>query len=423
MKIRTWHLFIISFILHLAVVVAIGHYKEPRLWENGGIALNLYEGRGFSASFSLPNEPTTWQAPGYPYLLYFFWKAMGQGTATYVAISVMQCLFLASMVWPMAAISARWFPRVPVWVVQLLTVVAPLYLWYGTRFHHTAIVMALHPWLLQAWLSWAGRGVGKSVWVGILTALAALFQPILLGVFGVVGFVRLVFAGLGRRWKEFIHLALAGVVVVLGLLPWTIRNYQTQGRLVLIKGSLGKELWMGNNPNATGTGYAIGGDEEITNKFPPRAFELRGKVREIELMDAMKKEAIEWIRENPGEFFHLTAKKIWWFWTLAPKDRVRSTGAAEALVFRGIYTFYWTVLVILTVGGLMLYRISFEQAGILVLFICFYSVIYGLTHVGQARFRGEIEYIFLPAAAGCLYYIGNLLMARLGVKPASQATD
>ena len=165
---------------------------------------------------------------------------------------------------------------------------------------------------------------------------------------------------------------------------------------------------MGNNPHATGTGYAIGGAEEVTNLYPPKCFSRRGQVSEIELMDAMGREASAWASSHPSEFLKLTASKLWWMWTVPPKDRVRTTGAAEAILFRGVYLGCWITLLLLCLVGLMAFRPPREYVYLLILFVVIYSIVYGLTHVGQARFRGEIEYIFFPAVAAGIYRMVNL---------------
>lgn len=41
--------------------------------------------------------------------------------------------------------------------------------------------------------------------------------------------------------------------IALGLVPWTLRNYQVHGRLMLIKDSLPYVFWQGNNPASQGT--------------------------------------------------------------------------------------------------------------------------------------------------------------------------
>ena len=257
------------------------------------------------------------------------------------------------------------------------------------------------------------RGLLSAVLVGFATGLFALIQPVILGVFGMIGLVLLGQSILGRHWKPIFFLLLAGFTVILTLTPWTIRNYHVHGRLLVIKSSFGKEFWMGNNPHATGTGYTLGGAEEVTNAYPPRCFELRGKVSEIALMDAMQKEAVAWIKENPYKFLNLTAHKVLWFWTLPPKDRVRSNGDAEAILFRGVYTTYWIGLIGLAVAGCIFCSFSWEYLFILGLFVFFYSCVYGLTHVGQARFRGEIEFLFLPAAAaGAYFFLGKFHLTK-----------
>ncbi len=405
-KTVTWFLFVFSFLLHLALVLAIGHYKEPRLWENGGIAQAMLEGKGFGNGFSIPGEPTSWQAPGYPTVLFLFWKTLGQNPASYFIISLLQCVAVAAMIWPMSWLSLRWFPKVPPIIVQLIVVFAPLYLWYVTRLHHSAFVMAAHPWLVYGWLKWSHESLGRAIGIGALTGLVALFQPTILGVYGTIGLALLLQFLLRKQWRHFGTLALAGIVVVLTLVPWTIRNYQVHGKLLLIKSSFGKEFWMGNNPHATGTGYAIGGAEEITIVYPPKCWELHGKVPEIELMAAMQNEAMDFVKEHPAQFFKLTGQKILWLWTLPPKDRVRTTGAAEAIMFRGVYAAYWLTLVALAVLGFLCGKpAGWEYISVTLLFCFFTSLIYGLTHVGQARFRGEIEFIFLPAAAAGLWWI------------------
>lgn len=405
MKIKSWQLFIISLVLHLGGVLAIGHYQNPRLWENGAIAQNLYEGSGFSASFSKDVEPTSWQAPGYPFLLVGFWQVFGQNSSAYLAISILQCLAIASMIWPIGWLSRRWFPEVPIWLVQVATILAPLYLWYPTRLHHTAILLGIQPWLLWAWLDWAGRKGIPSLGAGVLTALAAYFQPILLGIYGLLGLWRIATAFWKREWRSFSWLGVAGICVLLGILPWTIRNYQVHGKILLMKSSFGKELWMGNNPHATGTGYALGGKDEITNAYPPKAMVLHGQVSEMQLMDALKDEALDWIFNNPGDFLEISGKKILWFWTLPPRDRIRTTGDAEAVLFRGIYLTYWIFVVGLFVFGAIVGRAKKEMFLIIAVFIFYYSLIYGVTHVGQVRFRGEIEFIFFPAAAAAIYFL------------------
>lgn len=401
-----WVTFWVLLVLHISCIVFIKHYKQAATWENGAMAESLFEGRGMRWGFSLgDDEFTSWQAPGYPYVLASGWHWFGKGERAYLVISLFQALALSSMVFPMGWLASRWFDEEVAGLCRWIVCLMPLYAWYATRIHHTAFVMACHPWLLYGWLSLTDRPQWRrALGTGLGTGLAGLFQPVLLGVLGAISFVLLLGAILRKHWSMAGKILFGGVLTLLVLTPWTIRNYQVHGRLLLIKDSFGKEFWMGNNPNATGTGYIEGGHAEVTFAYPPKALELRGKVPEIVLMDAMQKEAWDYCKAEPGAFLKRTVTKITWFWTMTPLRYERSTGDGEAHKYRLLQGGYWFLFLALIGVSIVGYRPwRKEYIILLVFFSVFYSLIYGLTHVGQARFRGEIEYLFIPAAAaGCI---------------------
>ncbi len=393
-----------ALVFHVGLILALGHYRHPTLWENGMIAAYLDAGKGFSGDFSIPGEATSWQAPGYPYLLVAAWKLLGHGVLSYLAISLLQAVAVSSIVFPVGWMTRRWFGAEAAVLSRWLVCAMPLYAWYATRLHHTAFVMALHPWLLWGWLSLAEKpGCGKALSVGIGSGVGALFQPLILVLLGPVALWKLGGGLIGRNGSRAVCLLLAGMATVLALTPWTIRNGRVHHRLVFVKDSFGKEFWLGNNPHATGTAFVEGGAGEITNVYPPRAMQWRGTMPEADLMKAMQNEAVDYCRAEPKAFVLRTVKKIVWFWTMTPARFERSVVGGEALSFRWVQGLYWGVF--LGLGGVAFLAVRpwpREYGGVLLLAVVFYSVVYGLIHVGQARFRGEIEYLFLPAVAAGL---------------------
>ena len=61
-------------------------------------------------------------------------------------------------------------------------------------------------------------------------------------------------------------------------------------------------------------------------------------------------------------------------------------------------------------------RVPREYLVVLGLYAGVFSLIYGLTHVGQPRYRGEVEFMFLPAVGAGAAWI----LAR--TKPTIHAT-
>jgi 4-amino-4-deoxy-L-arabinose transferase-like glycosyltransferase len=341
-------------------------------------------------------------APGYPTLLWLAWSLLGEVGGAF-AVSLLQAFAISAVVFPVHELTRRWFDERTATLALWIVVGFPLYGWYATRLHHTAVDMSLYPWVIAAWLRLGDRPTWPgALGAGALSGLAGLFQPLILCVAGPLACCRLALA-LRSRDRATTSLFVAGGLVALAVLaPWTARNAHVQGRLVPVKSGFGKELWLGNNPNATGTAYAIGGQASLEGAHP---YAGRGAdAPEGERFAAMRAEAWAYIRAQPGAFLARTARKVLWLWTAAPADRVRRTQGGEGSRYRWALLASWAALALCAAAGAWLRRpLAREYLFLLSWVFTCYSVVYGLTHVGQARYRGEVEFFLIPlAAAGAL---------------------
>lgn len=400
MKTKLRIIFVAACAVHIAVVFAVGHYKHPTLWENGAISENLRHGFGYSISLAGDKAPSSWQAPGYPVLLFLVESLFGVSPISYLLISVLQAVLVSSMVFPISWITARWIGNGASLYGALLAAVMPAYAWYCTRLHQPAIAIALYPWLLYGWL----RASEKSRWsrgilTGFLTGIGALFSPVMLGVFGLISGGFAVRNILARNWRGLRKVLAAGLCTLAALAPWTVRNYVQQGRFVPVKDSFPMELWKGNNPAATGTPMLEGGLRAMD--LPPDLEARYGRITEVELMDELKRRAIAYIHAEPAAFARRVAQRVWWFWTAVPAKFLRASGEGEAIRFRWVQICAWVLLTSLASLGLLVRRnIPIEYAATFGAAIVVYSLTYGLTVVGQARYRAEIEFFLIPLAAG-----------------------
>jgi len=142
---------------------------------------------------------------------------------------------------------------------------------------------------------------------GALAGLAVLTRPALL--------FFLLLAGPWLWWKKglvpAVLVALACAVVVA---PWTIRNAQHYGRFVLVASEGGITFWTGNNP------LAIGEGDMAANTAIKRAnLALRERhpgLTPEELEPVYYREAAAFIRDQPGAWAWLMARKV--FYTVVP---------------------------------------------------------------------------------------------------------
>jgi hypothetical protein len=423
---QRWVVFGVAVVIHMLLVFALGQYRRPVWMESGAIASFMYEGHGFSIypksvqpfltpaakqaavarakdGHSIPFSelhPTSRHSPGYPFVLYLSWKLMGKNVFAYLVISLLQAVMISSLVFPMHWLTSRWFgPKAAAWAMWI-TCLMPLHAYYATRLLPVAVFIALQPWLLMQWLSLRDRlSLGRATAAGCTTGLAALFQPVNLAVFGLVGLGLLVELVRKGRPRQALLLLAAPCVLLLVLTPWTIRNWRVHGQFVPIR-QVSDPFWVGNNPHATGATVVAGGTQDIYVAYPPACITRAGELTECEYHAAMRSEALAYIRAEPVAFVQRAVKKIFWLWTIVPKQYVDRQGLAAAEKYRLLHMGYWFGFVALAIAARLLGgRFKPEYILMLAVYVGVCSLMYGMLHSGQARDRGEIEFIFIPAVA------------------------
>ena len=424
--------FFVAVALNILAVFAVGHYRAPALWENGVIARNLLNSNRFAIPLykpstrekdaiiespadskgSLPplmkSQLTSNQAPGYPFLLLITWKLIGENSAAYIIISLLQAVLISSIVFPIRWLTTRWFGEnagiLACWLVCLM----PAYVWFTTRIAQPAIVIAFHPWLLAGWLKLTeDNSLRRSMWVGLGTGIAGLFQPVLLAVYGLLGLILLMKSWIKRSMANVWMLVLAMVLVMLVLVPWTVRNYRVHNQLVFVKSVFWFNFWIGNNPHATGTIMLKGGKMYVVKAaISPEYFTIDS---EMEYMKALQRDSVNYVRSEPTAFVIRTLKKIIWFWTVVPRDYLKGVGDTPRLNFYWLQACYWVVFLLLAVFARLRHgRFRGEYSMMLIIYFIVYSMTYGLTHVSHARFRVEMEFLIIPAVAQGILMLWNI---------------
>lgn len=147
---------------------------------------------------------------------------------------------------------------------------------------------------------------------------------------------------LADRAKHVLVALVAGAVVCV---PWLVRNQHVVGAPVLNTNG-GFNLYLGNNPAATGFFVSIG-DTPRGATWP----ELR-KTGELRATETLKQEALAWMREHPAAFATLALRKAACFW-MPPLHEGKGGNASrvETLV-RALWAAQFTLMVALAVAGL-----------------------------------------------------------------------
>jgi hypothetical protein len=323
---HTWIWLIVALIARLGVMGWYFTHHDQNLFFGTGFELaltstSIVTGRGLSSPFGGSTGPTAFLAPGYPLVISGIFAFTGVGTrASAVLIMALQALFSCLTVALVMQI-ARKVANVQVANLSgVICALAPPLLFAFTIFWDTSITILLMAGTVALVLS------NVPGWLrGLYYGIASLFNPVLLPSM----FALEAWAAIRRR--SFPTAAI--LVFVLTFSVWPIRNLVVLHSPVLLRSNPGLELWMGNRSGADG---------RFTKAVHPVYSESErsryASIGEIKYMQEKQRLAITYIREHPGTFVALTAKRFVRFWLgLTPEG---GDGIAFFTIFAALGWFF-----------------------------------------------------------------------------------
>jgi len=254
-------------------------------------------------------------------------------------------------------------------------VVHPHFVHYAAHVQNDTLFLIFSTWAV-AWMM-VQRSGGQTFLAGVLTGLACLGRSQFFGAAPIGALWAWLKPGPASR-RAWAVLFLTGVV--LALAPWWIRNMRVLGKFVPFSTEGGLTLWVGNNPLADG-----GGDCPVSPV--PR------ELNEIDRDRWHYREALRFMRENPGRTAELAGSKLARFWSPVP----RAGGAATKLIslasFGAMYVFF--------LAGLWFERRRLREWTPLLL-LCLYYTATQTVFPTLMRYRLVLEPFFLTLGAAAL---------------------
>jgi 4-amino-4-deoxy-L-arabinose transferase-like glycosyltransferase len=231
----------------IALVVRLGYVavaERPAISDEqyyDGLAQALAAGEGYTAG----GVPTAYWPVGYPALLAIFYTIFGH---YYLPVLLFQSLLGAATAAAVVLLGGEFGSPSAGRAAGLIIALSPNQVAYVARlFPAVASAFAL---VVIALLVLKTRGLRGAALAGVVTGAAALVAPVML-----VAVLAAPVADAFRRVKFSKIVARGAVLAAVAaavVAPWTYRNWRAFGEFVPISTNGGVNLWIGNNPNATG---------------------------------------------------------------------------------------------------------------------------------------------------------------------------
>jgi 4-amino-4-deoxy-L-arabinose transferase-like glycosyltransferase len=387
-----WTAAVAAILLRAVVLLLSLHYADVKRhhYHSQGlealiIAHSLATGHGFS--FPVPNYvPTAWVAPVYVWMLalgVLLSPMSGQSVILAsqifnIALSGLTCYFISLLT--RRVFGERWtLGAAWCWVILPTGVLLPIaYTWDQSLSAALLVVLLITGYELRnssRVLHWAGYG--------LLWGFAALTNPtlcVLLPFFS----LWIWFSRFRRGLPSGQLVASAAVVFILALTPWTVRNYSQMGGFTFVKSNFGVEFWLGNNSDVVEI-YS-----PLRHPFAnPAEFDQLVSSGELKYSHSKEKEALSFIRTNPGEFLKLSSVRFLDNWT-AYYD-AKTDLFIQPLGVRKTYVCFCALFSLASFWGLIVaLRNNAWESLPLAFCVVLFPIPYYITHTSQ-RYRHPID--------------------------------
>jgi 4-amino-4-deoxy-L-arabinose transferase-like glycosyltransferase len=223
----------------------VGAFSEE---ERVGIHLANGEG-GLTPFLSGPAAPaSSWCPPVYPAIVGATYHFLG--VRSHAAILAILLFNLACRAFAGTAIfwlGRRMLGDLAGVLAAVIFMLSPVFLQTAMLCWDNTLALAIFLWLLIAcvWIAEQPFRAGRFAWLGVGIGLLLLTNA----AYVLAVPVMLVIAANRKR----VHgVTIGTIALLLTLLPWTARNYLRFNQLIFVRGNLYTELWLGNEPGATG---------------------------------------------------------------------------------------------------------------------------------------------------------------------------
>jgi 4-amino-4-deoxy-L-arabinose transferase-like glycosyltransferase len=439
---RVWILLLVFMAASIALRSAVAFYHGNSVEDFPGVAdqtsyhnlaVRVLEGEGFS--FATPWWPATRRGAPTAHWSYLYtgfvalvYSLFGENP---IAPRMIQVI-LSGALQPLLAflLTSRLFGTASGLVAAGLTAFYTYFIYYGATlmtepFYMTGILLSLYLAILLVDLlrddphSRPGTSItvpSRPVWkvYGLATALSAsLVATILLRQVFML-FLPLLFLWIwwSLKRRHLRVLIFSGVVIMAAILPFTLYNYARFDRFVLLNTNAGFAFFWGNHP-VHGTKFIpiLPGDQYLA--LIPEQY---NQLDEAALDQALLREGIQFIRDDPARYLLLSLSRIPAFFTFWPTADSGLISNLSRLTSIGL------LLPFMIYGLLLSFSKKYKPspnlfsspAMLLYLFIGFYTLIHILSWA-LIRYRLPVDAVLIIFAGLALMEIFQSVRAKLQV--------
>ncbi len=343
-----------AFAVRIILIVILGTYKHPVMWEYEDIVNNMLAGKGFLYNY-LGAPYRSFNNPLYSFMCAGLYLLTNH---SYFVILMVQSVFSILLALVIFNIARILFDEKTAFISAVLVAFHPAFVYYDV---FNLVPLSIDSFLVASvvlfFLRFKARPTVLNIsLVGALIGLGALTRGIIGSLMPFLIVYLIIFMKkitLKERARMAVILSLATFIVIA---PWIVRNYIVHKKFVFIISTTGETFWRANNKYAVGTSLDKEGNSIL--KLWPEDF--RKKVYGMDELAQNKflfNEAVKFIRANPRIFITSYLARVYYFWWFSPQS-----GIIYPRLYTVVYKCVYSVIFIFFIFGIITALRSADEA-------------------------------------------------------------
>lgn len=380
--------------LRMAWLIVMANNQVSDSVQYKALATNLASGEGYT----LNGQPNAFWPVGYPLFLSLVYRVCPDGDLAGKIANVVAGLGIVVLTY---GIGRELIGEAAGRIAGLSMAVLPSQVAEAALLRTESLFLVLFlfaVWQILRVARQPGYQIPKLLVAGAAIGAACLVRPLLLP-FPAVALIILLLRGAGWR-KTAVAVIALGVAQSAVIAPWSLRNYSVYGTFVPVSTNGGYNLWIGNNPYATGT-YLLEVDGRTVHSFDMRQELLQGRSwTDVEADEFFRARAMSYIKEYPDRFLVNGVKKLWYLYSLdtdavnwsvdgSPYAGSSNVRTALKILAQGPYVVLMAVALLGAVSNWSRVGTPARSRWVLLIVVGFFTAIHGVT-VADDRYHAPM---------------------------------
>lgn len=395
---KIFFIFLIAFVVRLGALFLFEDDPRGDAADYENIALNIISGKGFvSTRMGL----YSYRPPLYPLFLAGIFSVFRQ---SYFIVAFIQAIISSITCVIVFYIGKSIFDEKSGLISSVILALYPTLIFYSTQLLSETLFIFISSLSIYVFFKESNNYGQNYKWIllGILLGLGSLCRPVIFP-FLIFLIPFYVFSARGSLRKWF----LVSCFTLLTIFPWTIRNYYVHGKFVLLTTYGGANLWMGNYSGATGY---IGQPKNINQLVRQEG------ISETEKDKDFYKKGLNFIIENPSDFFLLSFKKFFLFWNPLVEEHTGPTYIKDNNIdYKSIIAISFSCLILFGIIGFFNISDVWKKTGLLLILVIYFSMVSMIFYVSLRYRQPIIPAVSLFAGKGLRFFLPKINRKMAGL--------